>query len=99
MSPRRFWSQLLVLVGLFLLARQMASCWAFTVDDSFITYRYSQHLAAGVGPTWNPGERPLEGYTTFLWMIVMTVPHLLRLDPVLFGRLVSLACTAGSMAL
>ena len=99
MSPRRFWSQLLVLVGLFLLARQMASCWAFTVDDSFITYRYSQHLAAGVGPTWNPGERPLEGYTTFLWMIVMTVPHLLGLDPVLFGRLASLACTAGSTAL
>jgi hypothetical protein len=39
-------------------------------DDAFITFRYSHHLASGLGPVFNPGER-VEGYTNFLWMIVL----------------------------
>lgn len=99
MTPRRCCAFLVLLAGLFLFARALASLWPFTVDDSFITYTYSRHLATGLGPVWNVGERPVEGYTTCLWMIVMAVPYRLGLEPVLFGRLLSLLCTALSAAL
>jgi hypothetical protein len=41
----------------------------FLLDDSFITLRYSRNLANGLGPVWNGGER-VEGYTSFLWMLL-----------------------------
>ncbi len=39
----------------------------FPVDDAYITFRYSKHLAEGLGPNWNSDGR-VEGYTSFLWM-------------------------------
>ncbi len=69
---------------------------AFTVDDAFITLRYSMNLARGDGPTWNPGDPPVEGYTTALWMALMALPHLLGLDALSFakvtGFVAALAC-------
>ncbi|OLL75205.1 hypothetical protein Ae168Ps1_3605c [Pseudonocardia sp. Ae168_Ps1] len=66
-SPR---SRLLLLTAaLVTLAVGLWACWSVTVDDAYITYRYSANLALGHGPTWNPGENPVEGYTNFLWML------------------------------
>lgn len=42
-----------------------------TVDDAFITFRYSRQWGLGVGPYFNPGEH-VEGYTNFLYMLLMT---------------------------
>lgn len=39
-------------------------------DDAFITFRYSENLAAGRGPYFNPGEH-VEGYTNFSLMVLM----------------------------
>jgi arabinofuranosyltransferase len=39
-------------------------------DDAFITFRYSRNLAHGLGPVFNAGE-PVEGYTNFLWMLIL----------------------------
>ncbi|MGX7828397.1 hypothetical protein ACTG9Q_25235 [Actinokineospora sp. 24-640] len=50
----------------------LAGCWAawfFTIDDAFITFRYSENLAEGSGPVWNLGEDPVEGFTNFAWML------------------------------
>lgn len=60
---------------------------AFTVDDAFITLRYASNLAKGHGPTWNPGDAPVEGYTTFLWMLVTTLPHLAGIDALAFAKI------------
>ncbi len=60
-----------------------------SLDDAFITFRYSQHLAEGIGPVWNADQR-VEGYTNFLWMVLMAVPIKLGLDPVLPANLISL---------
>jgi hypothetical protein len=43
---------------------------AFQVDDAFISYRYAQNLAHGAGLVFNPGDR-LEGYTNFLWVLLL----------------------------
>ncbi|MBC3194383.1 hypothetical protein H7X46_25365 [Pseudonocardia sp. C8] len=59
----------LLAAALLVLAVGLWSCWSVTVDDAYITYRYSENLARGFGPTWNPGADPVEGYTNFLWML------------------------------
>jgi hypothetical protein len=48
----------------------------FLGDDAMISMRYAHNLAQGQGLTWNPGER-IEGYTNFLWVLFMSLVHLL----------------------
>ncbi len=67
--------------------------WPLTVDDAFITFRYAQNLASGQGPTFNPGEPPVEGTTSFAWLLLMTIPHLLHLDAVVFAKIVGVLAT------
>lgn len=44
----------------------------YTMDDSYITFRYASHWAEGHGLVWNVGEnRPTEGYTSFSWMALL----------------------------
>ena len=56
----------------------------FIQDDAFISFRYAHNLARGLGLVWNPGER-IEGYTNFLWTLVMAVPHVAGTNPVVFS--------------
>src|SRR5687768_17195064 len=44
----------------------------FTVDDSYISFRYARNWARGLGLVYNEGER-IEGYTNFLWTIILGV--------------------------
>jgi len=48
------------------------------VDDAFITMRYARHLAEGHGAVYNVGEA-VEGYTSFLWMVLLCGAHALGL--------------------
>ena len=44
----------------------------FTVDDAYIAFRYAANSLAGYGLTWNPPPfRPVEGYSSFLWVILL----------------------------
>ncbi|MGH9174161.1 MAG: hypothetical protein ACRD1H_07370, partial [Vicinamibacterales bacterium] len=45
-------------------------------DDQMISMRYARNLASGHGLVWNAGER-VEGYTNFLWTLVMAAVHTL----------------------
>jgi arabinofuranosyltransferase len=44
----------------------------FTTDDAYIAFRYASNSLAGHGLTWNaPPFRPVEGYTSFLWVTLL----------------------------
>jgi arabinofuranosyltransferase len=43
----------------------------FLCDDAFISFRYAHNLAAGHGLVFNPGFERVEGYTNFLWVVVL----------------------------
>jgi len=64
--------------------------WRWTVDDSFIGYRYARNLATGWGLVFNRGER-VEGYTNFLWVVLLAAASKVAPDPVaaskVFGTL------------
>jgi arabinofuranosyltransferase len=64
------------------------------VDDAYISFRYAQNFVAGQGLVFNPGER-VEGYTNFLWTILLASFLRLGFDPsrvaIVLGVLFSLA--------
>ena len=63
----------------------------FILDDAFITFRYARHLAEGLGPVWNPGEA-VEGYSNFLWMVLMAGVHKMGMDPVIASQALGVLC-------
>lgn len=46
------------------------------VDDAYISFRYLDHFLAGHGLVFNLGER-VEGYSNFLWIMVLALPSTL----------------------
>ncbi len=70
----------------------------YIVDDAFISFRYAKNLARGLGLVFNPGER-VEGYTNFLWTLLMALPIELGVDPLLFARVLSTAAGLGTLLL
>lgn len=48
-------------------------------DDPMISLRYARNLARGLGLVWNPGER-VEGYSNFLWTVLMAPFQLLPIS-------------------
>lgn len=65
--------------------------WEFTADDAYISFRYAQNFADGNGMVWNQNStNPVEGFTNFLWTILMVVPHIFGASPVLFSKLVGM---------
>ena len=51
------------------------------VDDAYISFRYADNLARGLGLVYNPGER-VEGYSNFLWTLLLAGGARLGLDVV-----------------
>ncbi|MEU6641303.1 hypothetical protein ABZ863_02020 [Saccharomonospora sp. NPDC046836] len=89
----------LVLGLLTLLAFGTWAAWSFTVDDAFITFRYSANLAEGNGPVWNVGDDPVEGFTNFAWMIWHALFVSFGFDPALVAKVTSLVIAVGTLAM
>ncbi len=49
-----------------------ARAWEFVCDDAYISFRYAKNLAEHGALEYNLGER-VEGYTNFLWVIVLAL--------------------------
>ncbi|MEU4252778.1 hypothetical protein AB0F15_35780 [Amycolatopsis sp. NPDC026612] len=69
---------------------------ATVTEDALVTFRYAQNIADGNGPVFNPGER-VEGYTNFLWLVLVALPRAafgadVRTAAVVFGVLAALGC-------
>jgi arabinofuranosyltransferase len=75
----------LLLVACALLLGQLYH-WPQIADDSFIFSRYAMHLGSGQGLVWNPGELPVEGFSSPLWVSILGAASALGLDPVLTGK-------------
>ena len=67
-------------------------------DDAYISFRYVRNLAQGHGLVYNPGER-VEGYTNFLWVILLVPFSALGLDLALVSIALTLICMAATVGL
>ncbi len=62
----------------------------FTQDDAFISYRYVQNFTSGNGLVFNHGER-VEGYTNFLWIIILSIFSGLGLNIIVISKILGVA--------
>jgi arabinofuranosyltransferase len=59
-------------------------------DDAMIAMQYAKTLAATGQLTWYPDTPPVEGVTNLLWVLVMTLVHLLPISIALTSLVVSM---------
>jgi hypothetical protein len=52
----------------------------YLADDTFISLRYSLNFSKGYGLVYNVDNAPFEGYSNFLFVILMVVPFLITND-------------------
>lgn len=69
----------------------------FMQDDAFISFRYAQNLAQGRGLVFNAGER-VEGYTNFLWTVLMAIPERFGWSTPLFSQILGIALMLATVA-
>ncbi|MSP24774.1 MAG: hypothetical protein EXR75_06330 [Myxococcales bacterium] len=85
-----------LVIPLVIAAVTMARLAAFTVDDSYISYRYARNFARGLGLVYNEGER-IEGYTNFLWTVILGAGAFCGADPQAFGKVLGFGCGLGAV--
>jgi arabinofuranosyltransferase len=69
---------------------------ATVTEDALVSFRYAVNIADGNGPVFNPGER-VEGYTNFLWLVLIALPRAafgadVPTTAVVFGVAAALGC-------
>ncbi len=63
----------------------------FVTDDAYITFRYSRNFHAGEGLVYNPGvDPPVEGYSEFLWAVLMRLGFDFGVAPETLSRVLSI---------
>lgn len=68
-------------------------------DDSYITFRYAENLAQGHGFRYNAGGERVEGFTSFLWLVILAGVRWLGLDVVRVGQGLSMLCALLTLAM
>ncbi|MGB1700265.1 MAG: hypothetical protein ACPHRO_09945, partial [Nannocystaceae bacterium] len=69
---------LVLAIGLFV----HRGMWVFTCDDAYISFRYARNLAELGALTYDPSHTPpVEGYTNFLWVVLLAAGMKLGVAP------------------
>lgn len=84
-----------ILAAMVLFILMLLYVWNFTIDDAFISFRYSEHLASGFGLVWNVDQPPVEGYSNFLWILIIAFSFLFKLNPIFSAKLIGLVSVFG----
>src|SRR6478672_9599209 len=96
MSPRRILLVVLLLVAAAaLIAHSLV--FNFVTDDAFISFVYSRNLAEHGKLVFNLGEHPVEGYTNFLWTVLLALFMKVGLLPELMSRVLGTAFAVGTL--
>jgi hypothetical protein len=85
---------LTTLVGLFYITAALH--FGYTPDDTYIYLRYAKNLAAGDGFSFNPGQ-PSYGFTSPLWLLLITGGVKCAVDPALAAKALDLLCASLSL--
>jgi arabinofuranosyltransferase len=88
---------ILSLVTIAILAAGLAA-FHYVPDDTFITLRYARNVLRGEGFVFNSGER-VEGYTNFLWLLMIVFAGKLGFPLVASARTLSLLFSLGTLVL
>lgn len=90
---RRYWP---VLVATAVLLPH-AALFDFVNDDAYISFRYARNLAEHGQLVFNLGER-VEGFTNFLWTVILAGAMKLGVNPVVSSRFLGIAFAVATLA-
>jgi arabinofuranosyltransferase len=93
-SLRRYWPVVAATAVLF----PHALLFDFVNDDAYISFRYARNLALHGELVFNLGER-VEGFTNFLWTVLLAGGIKLGISPILFSRFLGIAFGVGTLGL
>jgi hypothetical protein len=71
---------------------QIVWFWHATIEDAFISFRYARHWADHLGLVFNRGEW-VEGYSNFLWTLLLGLALRLGGDPIATSKVLGLTAT------
>jgi arabinofuranosyltransferase len=94
-----FNKRLIFLTALAVFAVTAIIIWDYSIDDAFITYRYSENLAAGRGLVFNPGDKPVEGYSNLLWLLMLSLLYSIGLPTPETAKILGLVLMAAAGAI
>lgn len=83
----------LIVLSLFAFLRS-SSIYTTIVDDSYIFFRFADNIAGGYGIVWNIGENVVEGYSSFLYLILLLIAKLLSFNLEVFSIITGIICTS-----
>ena len=91
-------SKLIVLVLIFCFAFLLFEVvfYSNTWDDAYISYRYAKNFVENKGIVYNPGEY-VEGYTTFLWVMLVGLIGKLGFNIPIIGKVLSVLFGIGTL--
>jgi hypothetical protein len=70
----------------------------YAAEDAYITFRYAEHWAQGLGPVYNAGERVM-GFSSPLWTAWLAVGALVHVPILDFARVSSIAFDLAALVL
>ena len=74
--------------------------WDWTLDDAYISYRFADNLSDGMGFRWNAADpRPVEGFTTFLWVVLLAGLHYAGLETLTVAKSLGVVSGLGVLAI
>jgi hypothetical protein len=74
-------------VPVVLYTAQAAFLWSFSIDDAGISFRYAAHLAEGGGFVWNVDGPRVEGYSNFLWVLILAAGRWVGFNIEIFAKI------------
>jgi hypothetical protein len=87
------WAALALIVGG--MVAHALTYWV-NVDDAFVSFRYAENLEQGWGLVFNEGER-VEGYTNFLWVLLLALAKALQLDVPMAAQVLGLLLSVSTL--
>lgn len=100
--PKYFGNIGLIIIILFFLSNIVGV--RFIQDDAYTSFRYAKNFAEGNELVFNPGER-VEGYTNFLWVMILGLfyfldhNHILTLDLESISQFLSILFSVSALVL
>lgn len=81
---------LLLITGIVIFLYFSFKFFDFTIDDSFIAYRYAENLALGYGFSWNYDQTQEFGFTSYFMILVIALGIKLGFEPILFSKVLTI---------
>ena len=93
LAAARSWILIAALIASLAALLVHARVYLFLTDDAHISFRYARNLSHGFGLVFNPGGEHVEGFSNFLWVLILAALDRIGILPEKAANVLSLGMT------